>query len=123
MTLSTGTTLNFFGDHVFAWSGQEGLTADGTLLLDFISPNRFYSVVTNVSFDYSGCAAGDVLSWTMIGNGEAIYTAKWITLDAGVGPQFPNLYYTIPPNTGIQVKGLGVSGQMTAILEGKEIAS
>ena len=121
MTLSTGTTLNFFGDHVFAWSGQEALTAGGTVLLDFISPNRFYSVVTNVSFDYSGCSAGDVLSWTMIGNGEAIYTSKWITLDAGVGPQFPNLYYTIPPNTGIQVKGLGVSGLMTAVLEGKEV--
>ena len=121
MTLSTGTTLNFFGDHVFAWSGQEALTAGGTVLLDFISPNRFYSVVTNVSFDYSGCSAGDVLSWTRIGNGEAIYTSKWITLDAGVGPQFPNLYYTIPPNTGIQVKGLGVSGLMTAVLEGKEV--
>jgi len=121
MTLSTGPTLNFFGDHVFAWSGQEALTAGGTVLLDFISPNRFYSVVTNVSFDYSGCSAGDVLSWTMIGNGEAIYTSKWITLDAGVGPQFPNLYYTIPPNTGIQVKGLGVSGLMTAVLEGKEV--
>ena len=121
MTLSTGPTLNFFGDHIFAWSGQEDLSAGVTTLLDFISPNRFYSVVTNVSFDYSGCSAGDVLSWTMIGNGEAIYTSKWITLDAGVGPQFPNLYYTIPPNTGIQVKGLGVSGLMTAVLEGKEV--
>jgi len=49
MTLSTGPSLNFFGDHMFAWSGQESLTAGGTILLDFISPNRFYTVVTNVS--------------------------------------------------------------------------
>ena len=81
MTLSTGPPLNFFGDHVFAWSGQKDLTAGVTTLLDFISPNRFYSVVTNVSFDYSGCSAGDVLGWIMTGNGETIYTAKWITLD------------------------------------------
>ena len=29
MTLSTGPSLNFFGDHMFAWSGQEALTAGG----------------------------------------------------------------------------------------------
>jgi len=121
MTLSTGPTLNFFGDHVFAWSGQEGLTAGATTLLDFISPNRFYSVVTNVSFDYSGCSAGDVLSWSISGNGEALHVSKFVILDAGVGPQFPNLYYTIPPNTGVQVAAQGPSGAATVVLEGKEV--
>jgi hypothetical protein len=121
LTLSTGPTLNFYRDHVFAWSGQEALTAGVTTLLDFISPNRFYSVVTNVSFDYSGCSAGDALSWTLIGNGEALHTSKFLIIDAGLGPQFPNLYYTIPPNTGMQVKAEGPSGLMTVVLEGKEI--
>ena len=121
MTLSTGPTLNFFGDRVFAWSGQEDLTAGVTTLLDFISPNRFYSVVTNVSFDYSGCSAGDALSWSIQGNGEALHVAKFLIINAGVGPQFPNLYYTIPPNTGIKVIAQGVSGQATVVVEGATI--
>ena len=121
MTLSTGPTLNFFGDHVFAWSGQEALEAGGTTLLDFISPNRFYSVVTNVSFDYSGCSVNDVLAWTISGNGEALHVSKFVIVNAGVGPQFPNLYYTIPPNTGMQILAQGPSGAMTVVLEGKEV--
>jgi hypothetical protein len=121
MTLSTGPTLNFFGDHVFAWSGQEDLTAGVTTLLDFISPNRFYSVVTNVSFDYSGCSKDDVLSWTVQGNGEALHVSKFVIIDAGVGPQFPNLYYTIPPNTGMKILATGPTGKMTVVLEGKEV--
>jgi hypothetical protein len=121
MTLSTGPSLNFFGDHMFAWSGQEFLTAGGTTLLDFISPNRFYTVVTNVSFDYSSCSAGDVLAWTLQGNEEALHVSKFIIIDTGIGPQFPNLYYTIPPNTGIKMIGIGPSGSMTVVLEGKEV--
>ena len=122
MTLSTGPTLNFFGDHVFAWSGEEALQAGGTTLLDFISPNNFYSVVTNVAFDYSGCDAGDALSWTLQGNGEAFHVNKFLIEVAGLGPQFPNLYYTIPPNTGIKVLAQGPTGSMTVILEGKEVS-
>ena len=121
MTLSTGPSLNFFGDHIFAWSGQEFLTAGGTTLLDFISPNRYYTVVTNVSFDYSGCSAGDVLSWTVQGNENALHVSKFIIIDAGLGPQFPNLYYTIPPNTSMNVQALGPSGKMNVVLEGKEV--
>ena len=122
MTLSTGPTLNFFGDHVFAWSGQEDLSAGVTTLLDFISPNRFYSVVTNVSFDYSGCSAGDALAWIIQGNGEALHVAKFLILNNGVGPQFPNLYYTIPPNTGMKVLGEGPTGKMTVVIEGKQVS-
>jgi len=121
VTLSTGPSLNFFGDHMFAWSGQEFLTAGGTTLLDFISPNRYYSVVTNVSFDYSGCSAGDVLSWSLQGNQEALHVSKFLIIDAGVGPQFPNLYYTIPPNTGMKMIATGPTGSMTVVLEGKEV--
>ena len=121
MTLSTGPSLNFFGDHMFAWSGQEQLTAGGTTLLDFISPNRYYTVVTNVSFDYSGCSAGDVLSWSVQGNEEALHVSKFLIIDAGIGPQFPNLYYTIPPNTGMKMVATGPTGSMTVVLEGKEV--
>jgi len=117
MTLSTGPTLNFFGDHVFAWSGQKALTAGGTTILDFISPNKFYSVVTNVS----GCSQGDALSWTIQGNEDPIHVSKFLIETAGIGPQFPNLYYTIPPNSGIKVLAQGVSGSMTAVVEGAMI--
>jgi len=122
MTLSTGPTLNFYKDRMFAWSGSEDLTAGATTLLDFISPNRFYSVVTNVSFDYSGCSAGDALSWTLQGNEEKLHVSKFLIIDAGVGPQFPNLYYTIPPNTGIKVLAQGPTGSMTVVLEGKQVS-
>jgi len=121
MTLSTGPTLNFFGDHIFAYSGQENLTAGVTTLLDFISPNRFYSVVTNVSFDYQGCSAGDALAWILEGNGEALVVNKFLILNNGVGPQFPNLYYTIPPNSSIRVLAEGPTGSMTVVVEGKEV--
>jgi len=121
MTLSTGPSLNFFGDHMFAWSGQEQLTVGGTTLLDFISPNRYYTVVTNVSFDYSGCSTGDVLSWSLQGNEEALHVSKFAIIDAGIGPQFPNLYYTIPPNTGMKMVATGPTGSMTVVLEGKEV--
>jgi hypothetical protein len=106
---------------MFAWSGQESLTAGGTTLLDFISPNRYYTVVTNVSFDYSSCLAGDVLSWTLQGNEEALHVSKFIIINAGLGPQFPNLYYTIPPNTGMKLLAQGPNGSMTVVLEGKEV--
>jgi len=122
MTLSTGPSLNFYRDHIFAWSGREVLTAGGTTLLDFISPNHFYSVVTNVSFDYSGCDAGDALSWSIAGNGEALYVSKFLIEIAGLGPQFPNLYYTIPLNTGILVQAIGPNGAMTVVVEGKEVS-
>ena len=121
MTLSTGTSLNFFGDHVFEWSGQKALTAGAVTLLDFISPNRFYSVVTNVSIDYSGCTVGDALSWSITGNGEPLHVSKFLITVAGIGPQFPNLYYTIPPNTTIQIQGAGPRGAATVVLEGKEV--
>jgi len=121
MTLSTGPSLNFFGDHMFAWSGQESLTAGGVTLLDFISPNRFYTVITNVSFDYSGCSQGDALSWSIQGNEEALHVSKFLIEAAGIGPQFPNLYYTIPPNTGMKVQAQGPTGLITVVLEGKQV--
>jgi len=121
VTLSTGPSLNFFGDHMFAWSGQESLTAGGVTLLDFISPNRFYTVITNVSFDYSGCSQGDALSWSIQGNEEALHVSKFLIEAAGIGPQFPNLYYTIPPNTGMKVQAQGPTGLITVVLEGKQV--
>jgi len=121
MTLSTGPSLNFFGDHMFAWSGQESLTAGGVTLLNFISPNRFYTVITNVSFDYSGCSQGDALSWSIQGNEEALHVSKFLIEAAGIGPQFPNLYYTIPPNTGMKVQAQGPTGLITVVLEGKQV--
>jgi hypothetical protein len=74
MTLSTGPTLNFYGDHM-----------------------------------------------TLQGNEEALHVSKFKIIDAGIGPQFPNLYYTIPPNTGMKVLAQGPTGSMTVVLEGREV--
>jgi hypothetical protein len=62
-----------------------------------------------------------VLSWTIQGNENALHVSKFVIIDTGLGPQFPNLYYTIPPNTAMNVQALGPSGKMNVVLEGKEV--
>ena len=51
-----------------------------------------------------------------------MHVAKFLITNAGVGPQFPNLYYTIPPNTGMKVQATGPTGKMTVVIEGKQVS-
>jgi hypothetical protein len=115
-TASTGLTLNYIGQHVFAYSGEIAVNNNETNLLDFQSGKDY--IVCKIQFN-AAHGAGDDYVFKVYFNGLVVQRYLYAeTVDRGV-PDQP-LYLIIPPLTEVKctaqnVTDTSANGQIVAL--------
>jgi len=110
MTLVSGNSFNSLGREIFGFAPQinfvDGSSGDERVAFDFTSPqNKAYLVEMTPSVDSSGMAQGDLVSYTIQGNGLNIYATKFALTVAKepIASQLPEIKFILPPDTHLVV--------------------
>ena len=114
-TSSTGTTLNYIGDHAYAFSGLITVTADNTVLLDFSTANSY--IVATFTPIYA-VDAGDNAEWEIEINGEIVYVM--FATSATISALTQDISIILPAFSKVRVLGsVGNDRVLGAMITGK----
>ena len=137
MTLSAGTGYNAVGREIFGFAPQinfaSGSSGDDRTAFDFTSPMQLYMCEMQPGINTSGMAANDILSFSLTGNGLAIFQSKF-ALVAGAGggfasvqDQLPSIKFILPSRTIVKAvfnmqSGTGMIGSAPCMFRGVAFA-
>jgi len=133
MTLSASTGYQAISRELFGFAplinfADAASNTDRTAF-DFTSPNSYYLCELQPGIDTNGMAAGDILSFSLQGNGNAIYQTKWALSSASEPVQFqlPGIKFILPKLTILKAifnmqSGTGMIGSATCMFRGVEFA-
>jgi hypothetical protein len=101
----TGTTLNYVGNHAYAYSGLIGIDNGAPVMLDFTTGNSYITA----TFDYgNSTTSGDDIQFKINLNGETIMvTHTRGPVNSGNAGLQPVLI--IPPYSRIEITGTNFS--------------
>ena len=124
MTLGPSKSVSRAKDgKIYGWSGSYGLTSSAVTLLDYTNPSAFYLTRVTLGIDWSGISAGEVLSYTINVDGQALFVEKLVVANANIGQQ-PKMYeFIIPPNSTVKVQATesANNGAISCILTGYRV--
>jgi len=124
MTLGPSKSVSRAKDgKIYGWSGSYGLTSSAVTLLDYTNPAAFYLTRVTLGIDWSGISAGEVLSYTINVDGQALFVEKLVVASANIGQQ-PKMYeFIIPPNSTVKVQATesANNGAISCILTGYRV--
>jgi len=133
MTLSAGTGFNAVGREIFGFAPQidfsAGSTGDDRTAFDFTSPMQIYMVELTPAINTSGMAANDILSFSLQGNGLAIFQSKFALTVANepIQAQLPTIKFILPSRTILKAvfnmqSGTAMVGTATCMFRGVSFA-
>jgi len=133
MTLSAGTGFNAVGREIFGFAPQinfsAGSTGDDRTAFDFTSPMQLYMCEMQPSINTAGMAAGDILSFSLQGNGLSIFQTKFALAAASepIQAQLPAIKFILPSRTIVQAvfnmqSGTGMVGTASCVFRGVAFA-
>jgi len=129
MTLSAGTGFNAVGREIFGFApqisfGDEASNTDRTVF-DFTSPLQLYMCEMQPAINTSGMAANDILSFSLQGNGLAIFQSKFALAAASepIQAQLPTIKFILPSRTILKAvfnmqSGTAMIGSATCMFRG-----
>jgi len=124
MTLGPSKSVSRAKDgKIYGWSGSYGLTSSAVTLLDYTNPAAFYLTRVTLGIDWSSISAGEVLSYTINVDGQALFVEKLVVANANIGQQ-PKMYeFIIPPNSTVKVQATesANNGAISCILTGYRV--
>ena len=124
MTLGPSKSVSRAKDgKIYGWSGSYALTSSAVTLLDYTNPAAFYLTRVTLGIDWSGISAGEVLSYTINVDGQALFVEKLVVASANIGQQ-PKMYeFIIPPNSTVKVQATesANNGAISCILTGYRV--
>jgi len=124
MTLGPSKSVSRAKDgKIYGWSGSYGLTSSAVTLLDYTNPSAFYLTRVTLGIDWSGISAGEVLSYTINVDSQALFVEKLVVANANIGQQ-PKMYeFIIPPNSTVKVQATesANNGGISCILTGYRV--
>ena len=124
MTLGPSKSVSRAKDgKIYGWSGSYGLTSSAVTLLDYTNPSAFYLTRVTLGLDWSGISAGEVLSYTINVDNQALFVEKLVVASANIGQQ-PKMYeFIIPPNSTVKVQATesANNGAISCILTGYRV--
>ena len=100
----TGSSINYIGNHAYAYSGVIGATNSGTTYLKFVTSNQY--IVGTVQANYTTQNADD-MTYDIIFDGQVVQ--RWFhagatgVSDVGSEPQNA-IDIVIPPFTQVEIK-------------------
>jgi len=118
-TGSIGKTLNYVGEHVYAYSGSIDNTGSANTLLSLETSGSY--IIAKTDFVYFTESGSPDAAFTIKLNGVSIYA---LTLNGNVSDvNRPTIDIMIPPYSTLEILGQRISGSGTialgAILSGK----
>ena len=124
MTLGPSKSVSRAKDgKIYGWSGSKGLTSSAVTLLDYTNPAAFYLTRVTLGVDWSGISDGEILSYTINVDGQALFVEKLVVANANIGQQ-PKMYeFIIPPNSTVKVQATesANNGGISCILTGYRV--
>ena len=124
MSLAPSKSISRVKDgKIFGWSGSYALTSSAVTLLNYTNPPFFYLTRITLGIDWSGIADGEVLSYTVNVDGQALYVEKLVVTAAFNGFQPKMLEFIIPPNSTVKIQATesANNGAMTCVLTGYRV--
>ena len=108
---------------IYGWSGSQALTASGVTLLNYTNPSAFYLTRVTLGIDWSGISDGEVLSYIVSVDGQALYVEKFVVLVNNIGIQPKMFEFMIPPNSTVKIQAFQDSnnGAASCILTGYRV--
>ena len=89
---------------IYGWSGSQALSASGVTLLDYTNPAAFYLTRVTLGIDWSGISDGEVLSYIVSVDGQALFVEKFVVLVNNIGIQPKMFEFMIPPNSTVKIQ-------------------
>ena len=111
------------GGKIYGWSGSQGLTSSAVTLLNYTNPAAFYLTRVTLGIDWSGISDGEVLSYTINVDGQALFVEKFVVLVNNIGIQPKMFEFMIPPNSTVKIQASQDSnnGAISCILTGYRV--
>ena len=108
---------------IYGWSGSHGLTSSAVTLLDYTNPAAFYLTRVTLGVDWSGISDGEVLSYTINVDNQALFVEKFVVLVNNIGLQPKMFEFIIPPNSTVKVQATQSAGNgaISCILTGYRV--
>ena len=109
--------------YIYGWSGQKSLTSSAVTLLDYTNPPAFYLTRVTLGIDWSGISDGEVLSYIISVDGQALFVEKFVVLVNNIGIQPKMFEFMIPPNSTVKIQATQDSnnGAISCILTGYRV--
>ena len=124
MTLGPSKSVSRAKDgNIYGWSGSYALTSSAVTLLDYTNPSAFYLTRITLGIDWSGIADGEVLSYIVSVDGQALFVEKLVVLVNNIGIQPKMFEFIIPPNSTVKIQATesANNGAISCILTGYRI--
>jgi len=124
MTLGPSKSVSRAKDgKIYGWSGSYGLTSSAVTLLDYTNPSAFYLTRVTLGIDWSGISDGEVLSYTINVDDQALFVEKLVVLVNNIGIQPKMFEFIIPPNSTVKIQATesANNGAISCILTGYRV--
>mgnify|MGYP000253448859 CR=1 FL=1 len=124
MTLAASKSISRVKDgNIYGWSGSYTLSSSAVTLLDYTNPSYFYLTRITLGIDWSSISAGEVLSYIIDVDGQALFVEKFVVLINNIGLQPKMFEFIIPPNCTVKVQATqsANNGSISCILTGYRI--
>jgi len=124
MTLGPSKSVSRAKDgKIYGWSGSYALTSSAVTLLDYTNPSAFYLTRVTLGIDWSAINAGEILSYTINVDGQALFVEKLVVLINNIGIQPKMFEFIIPPNSTVKIQATesANNGSISCILTGYRV--
>lgn len=124
MTLGPSKSVSRAKDgKIYGWSGSYPLTSAAVTLLDYTNPSAFYLTRVTLGIDWSSISAGEILSYTINVDGQALFVEKLVVLINNIGIQPKMFEFIIPPNSTVKIQATesANNGAISCILTGYRV--
>jgi len=124
MTLGPSKSVSRAKDgKIYGWSGSYALTSSAVTLLDYTNPSAFYLTRVTLGIDWSSISAGEILSYTINVDDQALFVEKLVVLINNIGIQPKMFEFIIPPNSTVKIQASesANNGAISCILTGYRV--
>jgi len=124
MTLGPSKSVSRAKDgKIYGWSGSYALTSSAVTLLDYTNPSAFYLTRVTLGIDWSSISAGEILSYTINVDNQALFVEKLVVLINNIGIQPKMFEFIIPPNSTVKIQASesANNGSISCILTGYRV--
>jgi len=124
MTLGPSKSVSRAKDgKIYGWSGSYALTSSAVTLLDYTNPSAFYLTRVTLGIDWSDISAGEILSYTINVDDQALFVEKLVVLINNIGIQPKMFEFIIPPNSTVKIQAAesANNGAISCILTGYRV--
>ena len=121
MTLAASKSISRVKDgNIYGWSGSYTLSSSAVTLLSYTNPSYFYLTRITLGIDWSSISVGEVLSYSINVDGQALFVEKFVVNIDNTGDQPKMFEFIILPNSTVKIQATesANNGSISCMLTG-----